>query len=183
MSASTVAFQSVAQAARTLGIDRKTVQRRAPTGSKLRNKEGLVDVENLRKKLWIGAPVGAPRKSGYPAGVPREKSGVMSQNVRAERQEARDAKAAKKCRDGDSPFTLDDIVERFVGWKKYTENGNPFEDWDHDRLREIERALMPVIELFAELQFIIREREKRTMGDHHGAANGRASIVPHDVVD
>jgi hypothetical protein len=173
-------FQTVSKTARTLKVSRRTVQRNAPSGSHLRTKDGLVDVDRLRQKLWIGAPLGAPGKSGYPAGVPRRASGAKGQKAWAKRDQERQRALRKKNRSAEYPsnagipFTLESVVLRFGGWLRWVQEGKPFADWERDSLRGVRALLTPISSFVADLDFAISERNNadlsmRTYGISHSA--------------
>jgi hypothetical protein len=161
-------FQTVSKTAQTLKVSRRTVQRNAPNDSHLRTKDGLVDVDRLRQKLWIGAPPGAPRKSGYPAGVPRRTSGARGQKAWAKRDRERQRTLRKKNRSAEYPnnagipFTLESVILRFTGWVKWVQERDPIAEWETDRLQQVRSLLTPIRSFVTDLEFAISER---TNGD------------------
>jgi hypothetical protein len=137
---------------------------------------GLVDVEQLKQKLLIGAPIGTPRKAGYPAGVPRETSGLRGKQAWAQRRKKRkylDEKIkrerGKKRRSKEYPlfgipFTIEGVVLRFLGWRRWVSERDPFEDWDIDRLRLLKHQLGP-IEEFLEVISEMAAKKRASSGE------------------
>ena len=170
-------FLNVTQTARRLGISRRTVQRNAPQGSWLRNKYNLVDADELRRILLIGAPFDTLKnlkKSGYPAGVPRKESGLKGRRAWAARRKKQNYEKEKSKRkallainrrsreypnDVGIRFSIEAVLLRFMGWKKFTNSGDPILGWETDRLRYLQKTLMPIIEFFSEIETVIVARE------------------------
>lgn len=169
-------FQNVSQAARSLNVSRRTVQRNAPKGSGLRDKRGLVDVKKLEARLWIGAPIGAPRNAGYPAGVPRRKSGPKGQAAWAARDRERKTFAENAAREllkrrrrkryparAGIPFTIQGVILRFRSWQYWVKSSDPFDELNADDLRHLRSLLNEFTTFAAYIESLIRQKEAESV--------------------